>query len=75
MPSLSGTRAPRPSDRHLHSFESRGPALALAYGFNALGAGIAAIAAAHRRFGTTGLLPTLISEPPQTGIGGAANFS
>lgn len=28
-------------------------------------AGIAAIAAAHRRFGTTGLLPTLISDRPE----------
>ncbi len=28
-------------------------------------AGIRAIAAAHRRFGTTGLLPTLISDHPQ----------
>ncbi|MBV9428806.1 MAG: N-acetylglucosamine-6-phosphate deacetylase [Bradyrhizobiaceae bacterium] len=28
-------------------------------------AGIAAIAAAHRRFGTTGLLPTLISDTPE----------
>jgi len=28
-------------------------------------AGIARIAAAHRRFGTTGLLPTLISDSPQ----------
>lgn len=28
--------------------------------------GIAAIAAAHRRFGTTGLLPTLISDSPET---------
>src|SRR5262245_56563998 len=27
--------------------------------------GIAAIAAAHRRFGTTGLLPTLISDTPE----------
>jgi N-acetylglucosamine-6-phosphate deacetylase len=28
--------------------------------------GIAAIAAAHRRFGTTALLPTLLSDPPAT---------
>src|SRR6516165_5599774 len=27
--------------------------------------GIAAIAAAHRRFGTTGLLPTLLSDTPE----------
>src|SRR5437879_12160338 len=29
-------------------------------------AGIRAIAAAHRRFGTTGLLPTLITDTPET---------